>query len=59
MRVDASGPAAIDAAAELKTIPNWTLEDIQTDSAMLGQTYGLDTFAGCVIPAKFAKNLRL
>ena len=44
-----TNPGAADAAVQSARIPDWTLEDIQTDSAMLGQTYGLDTFADKIL----------
>jgi len=42
---------SVDASSgnELVRIPNWTLEDIQTDSAMFGQTYGLDSFSDKIL----------
>ena len=46
---DAANPVQADAAMEAARIPSWTLEDIQTDSAMLGQVYGLDTFADKIL----------
>lgn len=48
--VDAAIPNGVpDASLELARIPDWTLEDIQTDSGMFGQTYGLDTFADKIL----------
>ncbi len=45
---DAS-PGNADATREAARIPSWTLEDIQTDSAMVGQVYGLDTFTDKIL----------
>ena len=46
---DAASPGQLDATMEAARIPSWTLEDIQTDSAMLGQVYGLDTFTDKIL----------
>lgn len=31
------------------TIPPWQLEDVQPQSPLVNQTYGLDTFAGKIV----------
>lgn len=41
---DAINSVPLD-AAEDQVIPTWSLEDIQPESPMFGQTYGLDTFS--------------
>jgi hypothetical protein len=38
-----------DAPGGTLTLPTWRLEDIQPESPRVGQTYGLDTFAGKIV----------
>lgn len=38
-----------DAPGGTVTLPTWRLEDIQPESPRVGQTYGLDTFAGKIV----------
>ncbi len=44
-------PTGPDAMAAQVTIPSWSLEDIQPESPMFGQTYGLDAFDGKILIA--------
>lgn len=53
---DAAGNQATDGAnnpapdaQENVRIPTWALEDIQPESPMFGQTYGLEAFSGSIV----------
>jgi hypothetical protein len=36
-------------AGDPSMLPTWRLQDVQPASPMVGQTYGVDTFAGKII----------
>jgi hypothetical protein len=42
-------PRTPDSSGIPVTLPTWKLEDIQPQSPRVGQTYGLDTFAGKIV----------
>jgi hypothetical protein len=42
-------PGMVGADARKPTLPAWMLEDIQPQSPRVGQTYGLQTFAGKIV----------
>jgi hypothetical protein len=44
-----SSPRAADAPTGAITLPTWMLQDIQPQSPMFNQTYGVDSFAGKII----------